>query len=73
MELASIVTLELSTKDVETVIEVPANTVFNFVGDVAGNLGMIFGMSLFGVFFSSTNQVERYLLAFIQSNETWTI
>ncbi len=56
---AAIVTLELSTENVETVEQIPAKSVWGFVGNVAGNLGMLFGMSIYGVCFESMTNYDR--------------
>ena len=42
----AVIGLELSTEDVETVIEVPSYTVSSFLSDVGGNFGIFFGLSL---------------------------
>ncbi len=43
----ALLTLELSTDDVETVEQVPADSWYKFAGKVNGNIGMFFGFSLF--------------------------
>ncbi len=60
MEYGSLVTLELSTGDVETVVEVQAQSPWEFVGDIAGNLEMVFGTSLYSVGFSSIANSDMY-------------
>ncbi len=60
MQRACVATFELSTADVETVIEIPADSIWSFLGNVAGNLGMLFGTSLYGVFFTNINSLSRY-------------
>ncbi len=53
MELTShadsiaLLTLELSTDDVETFEEVPADSWSQFAGKINGNIGMFFGFSMF--------------------------
>ncbi len=56
---ASILTIKLSTADVETVYEIPAYYLWGFVGNVAGNLGMIFGTSLYSIGFSAITSYDR--------------
>ncbi len=51
MERAAILTLELSTGSVETMIEIPAFSPMGFIGNVAGNLGMFFGTALYNLAF----------------------
>ncbi len=60
MDQFMILMLELSTSDVETVLEVPANSLWDFVGNVAGNLGMFFGTSIYGLQFSSITSYDRH-------------
>ncbi len=55
-----IITMELSTEDVETIKEVPSYTVFDFLSDVCGNVGMFFGLSLLKTQFSEKAFIERY-------------
>ncbi len=40
-------TLELSTDDIEKVIEVPADSWLSLAGNIVGNIGMCFGFSVF--------------------------
>ncbi len=53
--------LELSTGDVETVVEVEAKSLWDFMGNIAGNLGMIFGTSIYSLQFPSIASYNRYL------------
>ena len=57
-EIGSVISLELSTEDVETVVQISANTVLSFVGNVAGNLGMLFGLSLYGLVFDPISRAD---------------
>ncbi len=43
----ALLTMELSTDEVETLEEVPADSWIQFAGKVNGNIGMFFGFSLF--------------------------
>ncbi len=57
-EIGTIVSFELSTEDVETVVETPSNSPLNFIGNVAGNLGMLFGISLHGLMFGPITDID---------------
>ncbi len=69
MDRACLLTLELSTGDVETDFEVPAYSVGGFIGNVAGNLGMIFGMSLYAIPFATITSYDRYNTYYLECNE----
>ena len=43
----ALLTMELSTDDIETLEEVPADSWIQLAGKVNGNIGMFFGFSLF--------------------------
>ncbi len=60
MDKACFLTLRLSTEDVETVVEIPAYSIWSFVGNVAGNLGMLFGTSIYSIPFSAIRTYDRY-------------
>ena len=47
MDSLAALTMELSTDDVETYEEVPADSWFQFAGKVNGNIGMFFGLALY--------------------------
>ncbi len=53
MDIAVILTIELSTDEIQTISDEPAFTIQALLNDLAGNSGMLLGISILDLFFPS--------------------
>ena len=74
MDALGMLTMELSTDDVETFKDVPADSWFQLAGKINGNIGMYFGFSVFHLAYARSvvkwSYKYEYLVLYIFLSDT---
>ncbi len=72
MDATGFLTLELSTDDVETFSEVPADSWLKLAGKITGSIGMFFGFSLFYLTFARYRWIMMFSITFKSRSQLLT-